>query len=40
MLDLVYKSVDGLDISISVKIPNGASAENPAPALLWFHGGE
>ena len=34
-----YKSFDGLDIPGVLYIPKDASAENPAPALVWVHGG-
>ena len=34
-----YKSFDGLEIPAILYKPHGASAENPAPALVWVHGG-
>jgi dipeptidyl aminopeptidase/acylaminoacyl peptidase len=34
-----YPSFDGLDIPAVLYKPHGASAENPAPALVWVHGG-
>lgn len=34
-----YKSFDGLDIPSILYKPKGASADNPAPALVWVHGG-
>jgi len=34
-----YKSFDGLDIPAILYKPIGASADNPAPALVWVHGG-
>jgi dipeptidyl aminopeptidase/acylaminoacyl peptidase len=34
-----YKSFDGLEIPAILYKPKNASAENPAPALVWVHGG-
>jgi dipeptidyl aminopeptidase/acylaminoacyl peptidase len=34
-----YESFDGLEIPSILYKPKGASAENPAPALVWVHGG-
>ncbi|MFM9994606.1 MAG: alpha/beta fold hydrolase [Phycisphaerales bacterium] len=34
-----YKSFDGLDIPATLYRPQGASAANKAPALVWVHGG-
>ena len=34
-----YPSFDGLEIPAILWRPHGASAENPAPALVWVHGG-
>jgi dipeptidyl aminopeptidase/acylaminoacyl peptidase len=34
-----YPSFDGLEIPAVLYRPHGASAENPAPALVWVHGG-
>lgn len=34
-----YKSYDGLEIPSILYKPKGASAENPAPALVFVHGG-
>ena len=34
-----YPSFDGLEIPAILYKPVGASAENPAPALVWVHGG-
>ncbi len=34
-----YKSFDGLDIPSILYKPNGASASNPAPAVVFVHGG-
>jgi hypothetical protein len=36
---LVYASPNGVDISLDYTIPADATAENPAPVLIWFHGG-
>lgn len=34
-----YKSFDGLEIPGVLYRPHGASADHPAPALVWVHGG-
>lgn len=34
-----YESFDGLKIPSILYKPKGASADNPAPALVWVHGG-
>jgi dipeptidyl aminopeptidase/acylaminoacyl peptidase len=34
-----YPSFDGLEIPAVLYKPHGASATNPAPALVWVHGG-
>ncbi|WP_341502435.1 S9 family peptidase [Gallaecimonas sp. GXIMD4217] len=34
-----YQSFDGLEIPAILYKPKGASAANPAPALVWVHGG-
>jgi len=34
-----YPSFDGLEIPAVLYKPHGASAANPAPALVWVHGG-
>lgn len=34
-----YASFDGLEIPSVLYKPHGASASNPAPALVWVHGG-
>ncbi|MEM8814869.1 MAG: S9 family peptidase [Pseudomonadota bacterium] len=34
-----YESFDGLEIPAVLYKPQGASAANPAPALVWVHGG-
>lgn len=36
----VFKSVDGLDISVDIHLPTAASASNPVnKVLVWWHGG-
>lgn len=34
-----YKSFDGLEIPSNLYLPHGASEENPAPCMLFIHGG-
>ncbi len=34
-----YPSFDGLEIPAILWRPRGASADNPAPAMVWVHGG-
>jgi dipeptidyl aminopeptidase/acylaminoacyl peptidase len=34
-----YESFDGLEIPAILYRPKGSSASNPAPALVWVHGG-
>ena len=34
-----YESFDGLEIPSVLYVPHSASADNPAPALVWVHGG-
>ncbi len=34
-----YPSFDGLEIPAILWRPHGTSAENPAPAMVWVHGG-
>ncbi|MEX2349816.1 MAG: S9 family peptidase [Flavobacteriaceae bacterium] len=34
-----YESFDGLEIPAVYYKPHGTSADNPAPALVWVHGG-
>ncbi len=34
-----YPSFDGLEIPAILWQPHGASADNPAPAMVWVHGG-
>ena len=37
-LELVFKEIDGLEISMDVYLPSKATKENPAPVVLWWHG--
>lgn len=37
-LELVYKHINGIDISMDVYIPERATETAPAPVLLWWHG--
>lgn len=37
--ELVARSADGVEIRSWLVLPDGASAERPAPLLLWIHGG-
>ncbi|GAA6007141.1 hypothetical protein JCM10207_001523 [Rhodosporidiobolus poonsookiae] len=36
---LVFASPDGLDIELDYDLPETASAEQPVPILVWWHGG-
>ncbi|KAF9458520.1 Alpha/Beta hydrolase protein [Collybia nuda] len=38
-LELVYKCVNGIAIPMDVYVPERSTRENPAPVLLWWHGG-
>ncbi|KAJ7780542.1 Alpha/Beta hydrolase protein [Mycena maculata] len=38
-LELVYSSVDGLEISLDVFLPESATETSKAPVLIWWHGG-
>lgn len=38
-VEIPFKQADGLDIYMDVFLSPTASAENPAPILLWWHGG-
>jgi acetyl esterase/lipase len=38
-LELVFKSVDGLDLYADVYLPERASKDTQASVLLWWHGG-
>lgn len=37
--ELVFSTVNGLEIKLDVTIPSTATTAAPAPALLWWHGG-
>lgn len=39
MSELVFSTVDGVDISLDYYLPPNASKDNPAPILIWWHGG-
>lgn len=34
-----YKKINNLEIKLDVHIPPSATAENPAPVIVWYHGG-
>lgn len=36
--EIVFKRVDGLDITMDVYVPESATPESPAPVVLWWHG--
>ncbi len=38
-LEFVSTEVDGVTVNGWLCIPHGASADNPAPVMLWVHGG-
>jgi len=38
-LELVFSSVDGLDIYLDVFVPEGATETSKAPVVVWWHGG-
>ncbi|KAJ6625516.1 SNF2 family N-terminal domain-containing protein [Mycena sp. CBHHK59/15] len=38
-LELVYSSVDGLDISLDVFVPESATETAKVPVFIWWHGG-
>ncbi|KAL8286976.1 hypothetical protein RQP46_003982 [Phenoliferia psychrophenolica] len=35
----VFSTVNGVDVALDFFLPPGASKDNPAPILVWFHGG-
>lgn len=37
-VEIVYRHVDGIDLSMDVYVPGSASTAKPAPVLLWWHG--
>ncbi|PFH53336.1 hypothetical protein AMATHDRAFT_137855 [Amanita thiersii Skay4041] len=38
-IEIAFKHVDGLDIMMDVYLPEKATEKDPAPVLLWWHGG-
>ncbi|KAL0568657.1 hypothetical protein V5O48_013320 [Marasmius crinis-equi] len=38
-IEIVFKQVDGIDIYLDVYLPSAATKENPAPIVLFWHGG-
>ncbi|KAK7005618.1 polyketide synthase [Favolaschia claudopus] len=38
-LELAYKNVDGLNLTMDVFLPANATETSKVPILLWFHGG-
>ncbi|KAF7376248.1 Polyketide synthase [Mycena sanguinolenta] len=38
-LELVYKTVDGLNLTLDVFVPESATETSKAPIFLWWHGG-
>ncbi|KAJ7446181.1 Alpha/Beta hydrolase protein [Mycena galericulata] len=38
-LELVYSTVDGLDIYLDVYVPENATETSKTPVLVWWHGG-
>ncbi|KAJ4470285.1 Alpha/Beta hydrolase protein [Lentinula lateritia] len=38
-IEILFKHADGIDISMDVYLSPSASSQNPAPILLWWHGG-
>ena len=37
--ELVFSTVNGLELKMDVTLPSTATADKPCPALLWWHGG-
>lgn len=37
-IELVFKEVDGLRVSMDIYVPGTATRETPVPVLLWWHG--
>jgi hypothetical protein len=37
-LELIYTSVDGLDLFMDVFVPEGATESSKAPVFIWWHG--
>ncbi|KAF7361793.1 Polyketide synthase [Mycena venus] len=38
-LELVYKTVDGLDLTLDVFVPDSATETSKVPVFVWWHGG-
>jgi acetyl esterase/lipase len=38
-IEVVFKTVDKLSISLDIYLPKDATADTPAPVLIWWHGG-
>ncbi|KAF5360758.1 hypothetical protein D9756_004433 [Leucocoprinus leucothites] len=38
-IELVFSEADGVPIAMDVYVPEKATKEEPAPILLWWHGG-
>ncbi|KAF8210395.1 Alpha/Beta hydrolase protein [Mycena galopus ATCC 62051] len=38
-LELVYKSIDGFELSLDVFLPESATETSKVPVFLWWHGG-
>ncbi|KAK7434585.1 hypothetical protein VKT23_020121 [Stygiomarasmius scandens] len=38
-IESVFKQADGIDIYMDIYLPDTATKNNPAPILLWWHGG-
>jgi acetyl esterase/lipase len=38
-IEKVFKTVDGLPISLDIYLPTKATSEKPVPVLIWWHGG-
>lgn len=39
MTEVVFSSVDVVDVSLDFYLPAGASKASPVPILVWWHGG-
>ncbi|KAF5350312.1 hypothetical protein D9758_012793 [Tetrapyrgos nigripes] len=38
-IEILFKQVDGINIYMDVYLPESATKEDPAPIVLWWHGG-
>lgn len=38
-IEKVFKTVNGLAISLDIYLPDSATVEKPVPVLIWWHGG-